>query len=91
MIIFLNSKLIKSFIKNRGNLKIINDSKSTSFSSTTGLLSTYKNIHWIVGGMFKKGDKFSLDKKYYKNINAYIYLNIQQYCLLVIKKFIYNV
>ena len=53
-------------------LKIINDSKSTSFSSTNGLLSTYKNIYWIVGGMFKKGDKFVLKKKYHKNIKAYI-------------------
>ena len=54
------------------NLKIINDSKSTSFSSTNGLLSTYKNIYWIVGGMFKKGDKFVIKKKYYKNVKAYI-------------------
>ena len=69
---FKGLKFRKQIIYNRGNLKIINDSKSTSFSSTTGLLSTYKNIHWIVGGMFKKGDKFSLNKKYYKNINAYI-------------------
>ena len=35
-------------------------------------MSTYKNIHWIVGGKFKKGDKFKLEKKYYKNINIYI-------------------
>ena len=35
-------------------------------------MSTYKNIYWIVGGMFKKGDKFILEKKYYKNIKAYI-------------------
>ena len=53
-------------------MKIINDSKSTSFSSTNGLLKTYRNIYWIVGGLFKKGDKFILEKKYYKNINAYI-------------------
>ena len=51
---------------------IINDSKSTSFSSTVGLLSSYKNIFWIVGGKYKIGDNFNLDKKYYKNIYAYI-------------------
>ena len=62
----------KQIIFNKNNLKIINDSKSTSFSSTIGLLSSYKNIHWIVGGMQKKGDKFYLQKKYYKNISAYI-------------------
>ena len=62
----------KQIIYNTKNLKIINDSKSTSFSSTIGLLSTYENIYWIVGGVFKKGDKFDIDKKYYNNIKAYI-------------------
>ena len=62
----------KQIIYDKSNLKIINDSKSTSFSSTSGLLSTYTNIYWIVGGKFKKGDKFILEKKYYKNIKAYI-------------------
>ncbi len=35
-------------------------------------MTTYKNIYWIVGGLNKKGDKFTLNKKYYKNISAYI-------------------
>ena len=35
-------------------------------------MSSYKNIYWIVGGLFKKGDKFNIHKKYYKNISAYI-------------------
>ena len=35
-------------------------------------LSSYKNIFWIVGGKYKIGDNFNLDKKYYKNIYAYI-------------------
>ena len=69
---FRGLKFRKQIIYNRRNLKIINDSKSTSFSSTNGLLSTYKNIHWIVGGKFIMGDKFILNKKYYKNIKAYI-------------------
>ena len=69
---FRGLKYRKQIIYNTTNLKIINDSKSTSFSSTIGLLSTYKNIYWIVGGIFKKGDKFIIDKKYYKNIKAYI-------------------
>ena len=55
------------------NLLIINDSKSTSFSSTVPLLEAYKNIHWILGGQAKKGDKFKLKKKYFSNIKAYIY------------------
>jgi len=69
---FSGLKYRKQIIYNKRNLIIINDSKSTSFSSTVGLLSTYKNIYWIVGGLFKKGDKFKLDKKYYKNITAYV-------------------
>ena len=52
---------------------IINDSKSTSFSSTKLLLQSFENIHWIVGGLAKKGDKFKLESKYFKKINAYIY------------------
>ena len=70
--LFKGLKFRKQIIFKKLNLKIINDSKSTSFSSTSGLLSTYKNIYWIVGGMFKKGDKFILKKKYHKNIKAYI-------------------
>ena len=52
---------------------IINDSKSTSFSSSINLLKSYKNIFWIVGGLAKKGDKFELPSKYYKNIKGYIF------------------
>ena len=54
-------------------ITIINDSKSTSFSSSINLLKSYKNIIWIVGGMAKKGDKFNLPSKYYKNIKCYIF------------------
>ncbi len=54
-------------------LLIINDSKSTSFSSTVPLLETYKNIYWILGGLAKKGDKLILKKKYISNIRAYVY------------------
>ncbi len=54
-------------------LLIINDSKSTSFSSTFPLLESYKNIYWILGGLAKKGDKFKLNKKYFSNIKAFVY------------------
>ena len=54
-------------------LKIINDSKSTTLSSTIPFLETNEKIFWILGGLFKKGDKFNLNKKYYKNLEAYIY------------------
>ncbi len=54
-------------------LTIINDSKSTSFSSTVDLLKTNQNIYWLVGGIHKKDDKLLLSKRYYKNIKAFIY------------------
>ena len=32
-----------------------------------------KNIYWLIGGVYKKGDKFNLPKKYFGNIRAFIY------------------
>ena len=58
--------------KNR-NLTIINDSKSTSFSSSVGILKTNPNIYWLLGGIYKKGDKLVISKKYYHNIKAFVY------------------
>ena len=55
------------------NLTIINDSKATSFSSSVSILKSLSNVYWIVGGLAKKGDKFSLSKKDCKNFTAYIY------------------
>jgi UDP-N-acetylmuramoylalanine--D-glutamate ligase len=52
---------------------IINDSKSTSYSSSIEMLKKKEKIYWLLGGISKKGDKFNLDKKYYKNIKGYIY------------------
>ncbi len=70
-------------------ITIINDSKSTSFSSSINLLKSYKNIHWIVGGLAKKGDKFELPRKYYKNIKCYIFgRNIKFFNKILKKKLI---
>ena len=55
------------------NLTIINDSKSTSFSSSASILKLMSNVFWIVGGLAKKGDKFLLQKNDCKNFKAYIY------------------
>ncbi len=54
-------------------LIIINDSKSTSFASSENLLKTLNNVYWIVGGIPKKGDKFTLFEKDCKNIKVYIF------------------
>ena len=82
----LKNKLLKKSVQNfkglkyrqqiifrEKNLTVINDSKSTSFSSSTGTLKVYPNIYWLLGGISKKNDKFILPKKYYNNIRAFIY------------------
>ncbi len=54
-------------------LTIINDSKSTSLSSTIPLLNSFKNIYWILGGIAKKGDRLKLKKENFRKIKAFIY------------------
>ena len=70
---FQGLKFRQQLIYKNKFMTIINDSKSTSFSSSINLLKSYKNIYWIVGGLAKKGDKFELPSKYYKNIKCYIF------------------
>ena len=54
-------------------LTIINDSKATSFSSSASIIKSMSNVHWIVGGLAKKGDRLLLMKKDCKNFKAYIF------------------
>ncbi len=70
---FKGLKYRQQIIFKKKNLTIINDSKSTSFSSTTGILKAKSNIFWLVGGIFKKGDKLNLKKKDFKNVKAFVY------------------
>jgi len=63
----------QQIIFKNNNLTIINDSKSTSFSSTMGILKANSNIFWLLGGIHKKGDKLNLRKKEFKNVRAFIY------------------
>ncbi len=70
---FKGLKYRQQIIFRRRYLTIINDSKSTSFSSSLSLLKKNHNIYWLLGGIPKKGDKFKLPKKYFKNIKAFIY------------------
>ena len=70
---FNGLKYRQQIILKRKYLTIINDSKSTSFSSSIGLLKANNNIYWLLGGIYKKGDKFNLPKKYFNNIKAFIY------------------
>ena len=70
---FKGLKYRQQIIYKKSNFLIINDSKSTSFSSSIGILKVYPNIFWLIGGVHKKGDKFDLPKKYHNKIKAFIF------------------
>ena len=70
---FKGLKFRQQIIFKKKNLTIINDSKSTSFSSSTGILKSNSNILWLLGGINKKGDKLNLKKKDLTNTRAFIY------------------
>ncbi|WP_440929084.1 UDP-N-acetylmuramoyl-L-alanine--D-glutamate ligase [Candidatus Pelagibacter sp.] len=79
---YLLQKTIKNFkglkyrqqiIFQKKNLTIINDSKSTSFSSSVGMFKKHSKILWLLGGIYKKGDKLELKKKDLSNVTAFIY------------------
>ena len=70
---FNGLKYRQQIILRKKYLTIINDSKSTTFSSSIGVLKANNNIYWLLGGIYKKGDKFNLPKKYFSNIKAFIY------------------
>ena len=70
---FKGLKFRQQIIHKKKYLTIINDSKSTSFSSSLEILKIHPNIYWLIGGIHKKGDKFDLPKKYFQNIKAFIY------------------
>jgi len=67
-------------------LTVINDSKATTFASSTSLLKSLTNVYWIVGGQAKKGDKLLLSKKDCKNIKAYIFGTNKNFFISKIKK-----
>ena len=91
-------KILKNFkglnyrqqiIFQRKNLTIINDSKSTSYSSSVSLLKSLSDVYWIIGGIPKKNDKFYLLKKDCKNIKAYIFGNNKKKFVRKIKNKLY--
>ena len=70
---FRGLKYRQEIIYNSKKLAIINDSKSTSFSSTINLISSMNNVFWILGGLPKEGDKFKFNKNINLNLKAFIY------------------
>ncbi len=83
---FKGLKYRQQIIFKNKDLTIINDSKSTSYSSSIEVLKEKKNIYWIIGGVPKKGDKFNLPNKYFKNIKGYIFGKNQKKFLLDLNK-----
>jgi len=83
---FKGLKFRQQIIYKKKYLTIINDSKSTSFSSSVDILKIYPNIYWLIGGIYKKGDKFYLPKKYFQNIKAFIYGKNKKFFNEVLKK-----
>ena len=70
---FRGLKYRQQIIYKKSYMTIINDSKSTSFSSSIGILKSNPNIYWLLGGIHKKGDKFNLPRKYFSKIKAFIF------------------
>ena len=83
-------KFRQQIIYETKNLRIINDSKSTSFSSSINLLNNITNIFWVCGGLPKKGDKLKLANQ--NNIRKiYIYGKYANFFVKIFKnKFNYS-
>ena len=82
---FKGLKFRQQLIFKNKSIQIINDSKSTSYSSSIEILREKRNIYWLIGGIPKKGDKFILPRNYYKNIKGYIFGRNQKKFLFDLK------
>ncbi len=63
----------QQIIFKKKDILIINDSKSTSYSSSIEMLKKKKNIYWLIGGIPKLGDKLDLSENNYRYIKGYIF------------------
>jgi UDP-N-acetylmuramoylalanine--D-glutamate ligase len=70
---FKGLKYRQEIIYNNNKITFINDSKATSFAPTINILKSLKKVFWLVGGIGKLGDKFTLKKNECKDIRAYIF------------------
>jgi UDP-N-acetylmuramoylalanine--D-glutamate ligase len=70
---FKGLKFRQEIIYKSKKVTCINDSKATSFASSINILKSLQKVFWLVGGIPKLGDKFTLKKSECKNINAYIF------------------
>ena len=70
---FRGLKYRQQIIYNSSKITFINDSKATTFASTINILKSLKKVFWLVGGIGKLGDKFTLKKRECNNIRAYVF------------------
>jgi UDP-N-acetylmuramoylalanine--D-glutamate ligase len=70
---FKGLKFRQQIIYESKKFTLINDSKATSYSSSINILKSLKKVYWIVGGIPKFGDKFSMSKSQCSNFKAYIF------------------
>ena len=83
--LFKGLKFRQEIIYQSKKLTIINDSKSTSFSSSKNLLKSLNRVHWILGGLPKKGDKFIFEKNRKQKIKAYIFGSFKKFYINSLK------
>ena len=70
---FKGLKFRQQIIYESKKFTLINDSKATSYSSSTNILKSLKKVYWILGGIPKAGDKFLMSKNQCSNFKAYIF------------------
>ncbi len=78
----------QEIIMSNKQLLCINDSKATSFEASLQSLINYNKIYWIVGGLPKFRDYFSLKKVRKNIIKAYVIGNSATFFVNQIKKHI---
>ncbi len=82
---FKGLKYRQQIIFDNKNLRIINDSKSTSFASSENILKNFNDIYWILGGIPKKGDKFKLSKNKCKNFKVFTFGNYNDQFIKILR------
>ena len=82
---FKGLKYRQEIVYKSKSFTLINDSKSTSYSSSVNILKSLKKTYWILGGLPKKNDKFLMRKKDCVNFKAYIFGKNRKYFIKELK------
>ena len=83
---FKGLKFRQQVIYESKKFTLINDSKATSYSSSTNILKSLKKVYWVVGGIPKVGDKFLMSKNQCSNFKAYIFGKNKNFFIKELKK-----